>query len=94
MGPPQIITPLLLLRKRSLLVANMYSFPPSDSNLDHRLKLMLRFKIGGAWGAMMGLPSGRTFQVVDNWYVDREHICRQGASYVGGINTLMRDIWT
>ncbi|CAM9363404.1 unnamed protein product [Pylaiella littoralis] len=29
-----------------------------DSNLDHRLKLMLRFKIGGAWGAMMGLPSG------------------------------------
>lgn len=34
---------------------------PPDSNLDHRQKFTLRFVIGGAWGAMMGLPSGGPF---------------------------------
>ena len=29
----------------------------SDSNLDHRAKVKLRFMAGGAWGAMMGMPS-------------------------------------
>lgn len=29
-----------------------------DSNLDHRAKLKLRFMVGGAWGAMVGMPSG------------------------------------
>eukprot|EP00752_Nemacystus_decipiens_P009587 g8565.t2 len=29
-----------------------------DSNLDYRQKFMLRFMFGGAWGPMMGLPSG------------------------------------
>ncbi|CAM9152488.1 unnamed protein product, partial [Hapterophycus canaliculatus] len=29
-----------------------------DSNLDHEAKFKLRFRIGGAWGAMMGMPSG------------------------------------
>ncbi|CAM9229407.1 unnamed protein product [Laminaria digitata] len=28
-----------------------------DSNLDHRAKVKLRFIVGGAWGAMMGMPS-------------------------------------
>lgn len=53
------VNPPILLRKRDVSAADLPS-PPLDSNLDHRLKFVLRFKIGGAWGAMMGLPSGRT----------------------------------
>ncbi|CAM9323480.1 unnamed protein product [Ectocarpus fasciculatus] len=29
-----------------------------DSNLDHRAKFKLRFMIGAAWGAILGMPSG------------------------------------